>query len=117
MAEQNDKNQTTYTEEDILKRVAAAVLEIDGVAGLSSNLPVNIPVIGGKVRGVRMSDNSRAPEFDIYVDVRYGVRIPQLSWEIQKAVTALLNQEFGITATVNIHVQNVINVKKEEDKQ
>ncbi|MBQ1406725.1 MAG: Asp23/Gls24 family envelope stress response protein [Eubacterium sp.] len=101
-----------YTEEEILRKVAGIVSGIDGVAGLSSNLPVNIPMIGGKVRGVRMSDNGTDTEFDIYVDVEYGVRIPQLAWDIQSAVTKFLSSEFDMTATVNINVRNVISVRE-----
>ena len=117
MADAIEKSSSTaFTEEDILRRVASAVLAIDGVAGLSSNLNVNvnIPMIGNKIRGVRMSENGRNTEFDIYVDVEYGVRIPQLAWDIQREATSLLESEFGITATVNIHVQNVISNKEKE---
>ena len=45
---------------------------------------------------------------DIYVIVKYGVRIPEVAFEIQEHVRSNVENQAGIVVdTVNIHVQGV----------
>ena len=52
-----------------------------------------------------------------YIIVEYGVRIPEVAWNIQEKVKNSVENMTGLTVTeVNIHVQG-INMAKETKKE
>ncbi len=54
---------------------------------------------------------------DLYIIVEYGVRIPEMAWNIQEKVKKTVENMTGLTVTeVNIHVQG-INLAKEGKKE
>lgn len=65
-----------------------------------------------KIKISRKNDKITA---DIYITVYYGVKIPDLAWEIQQNTIAEVKKKLGINIEeVNIHVQGVSMRKPKE---
>lgn len=103
----------TITEEDLMNIAAEAALAIPGVSGFSSTwgdtLSAPLKGIGfsSGVRGMKMSEGKNGLIFDLYIDVEYGIKIPQLAWDIQSAVQHAVEKCGEAVEEVNIHVQGV----------
>ena len=99
----------------LLSETVRAIPGVCRFANAPSDSFRNIPGLAKPVKGVRISDD---PELsvDLYIDVDYGVKIPQLAWDIQSRVNEVLskNTDRPIKA-IDIHVQGVCMDKGEED--
>ena len=113
---------TIKISDDVITACAAgAVSRIEGVsrlaAGFTDNLSINILGIEPGGKGIKLSRDDDMISLDIYVIVEYGVRIPQLAWEIQscvkKEIESITDEK---VKEVNIHVQGV-DLPGEEDKR
>ncbi|MBQ2845697.1 MAG: Asp23/Gls24 family envelope stress response protein, partial [Firmicutes bacterium] len=101
------------TDEVIAVTAAMAAAKVDGVAslvgGITDNITKNILRMN-VTKGVKVS---RGDEdvliIDIFVNVYYGYRIPEVAWEIQEIVKKQVGEMTGeVTKAVNIHVQGVV---------
>ena len=62
-------------------------------------------------RKIKLSKN-----IDIYIDVKYGVRIPETAWKLQRRIKEELATVTDIPVLqVNVHVQGVDFSNQEED--
>lgn len=112
----NEKENTEPTEEEFLTAIAGAVVQTDGVAAISGTASESIPMMGSILSGIHLSESRKKPVCDIYVDVNYGARIPEIAWNIQTAVCDRVRKEFGIEMkAVNIHVQSVVMPAQEKN--
>ena len=89
-----------------------ATNEISGVAGMSNSLASGIAEIFGSKknlsRGVKVDIKDESTVIDLFILVDYGVRIPELAWEIQENVKNSVETMTGLTVEkVNIHVEGV----------
>ena len=98
---------------DVVATIAGiATNEIDGVAGMSSSLAGGIAEIFGSKknfsRGVKVDIKEENTVIDLFIIVDYGVRIPELAWEIQENVKNSVETMTGLNVEkVNIHVEGV----------
>lgn len=98
---------------DVLATVAGiATSEVAGVAGMGGSVVGGIAeILGGKKnrgKGVRVELNSDSAVIDLYIIVDYGVRIPDVSWEVQENVKNSVESMTGMTVEkVNIHIEGV----------
>ena len=69
-----------------------------------------------KTRGIKVEINDKTITLDVYVIVEYGVKIPDIAWDIQDKVKKTLEEIVGMTVkAVNIHIQGInFNSKKEK---
>lgn len=119
-AETEDKIGNVKISVDVIATVASiATNEIKGVAGMSGTPLGGIAdILGGKKskgRGVKVeiSDNSCVIDLSIIVD--YGVRIPDIAWDVQENVKNSVESMTGMTVSkINIHVEG-INFDKEKE--
>lgn len=89
-----------------------AALRTEGVADLPGRIRESLSrnILGKELmsKGVKVNQTEDGIVADIYVIVKYGVKIPEVAWDIQenvkKAIEHLL--ETPVKA-VNIHVQGV----------
>lgn len=91
---------------------ASAAIKVDGVAdlagGISDLLTKNL--LGKELasRGIRASQSNDTVTIDVNLIVRYGVRIPDLAWDVQEKVKEEVEELTGMhVAAVNINVQGV----------
>ncbi len=88
-----------------------AATEIDGIAGMSGGLVGGIAEILGKknfAKGVKVEVGEREAAVDLYIIVKYGVRIPDVALSVQENVKQAIESMTGLSVVeVNIHVQGV----------
>jgi len=68
-------------------------------------------------KGVKVEVNEKEAKVDLYMIINYGVRIPDVAWNVQVNVQKAIENMTGLSVTeVNIHVQGVsFGPSKEED--
>ncbi len=95
--------------------------EVDGIAGMSGGLVGGIAELLGKknfAKGVKVEVGEREAAVDLFVIVKYGVRIPDVALAVQENVKQAIETMTGLSVVeVNIHVQGVgfpDEVKEEE---
>ena len=103
--------------EDVIGIIAGiAAAEVEGVSGMTLGLVDGINQILGSnkkySKGVKIELDGNTVVIDLYVIVRYGVKIPDIAWAVQDKVKKTVEEMVGMTVTaVNIHIQG-INFKK-----
>lgn len=110
---------------DVVSAIAGiATSEVKGVAGMFTSFAGGLAEkLGAKktvTKGIKAEINDQSTVIDIYVIVDYGVKIPELAWEIQENVKNSVETMTGLVVEkVNIHVNGVSfkKIKDEEEKQ
>ncbi len=106
---------------DVIATIAGmAAGEIEGVNGLHSSFAGGIAeMLGAKKssgKGVKVELNDNTAAIDLYIVVDYGVRIPELAWEIQENVKNHVETMTGMNVEkVNIHIEGVSFPKETEE--
>lgn len=79
----------------------------------------NIEGFHGFVRkGIRINQTEEGILLDLYITVNYGVKIPEIAWNIQEKVKADIEKTLDQPVKkINIHVQGVHLPEEEEDEQ
>lgn len=109
--------------EDVIGIIAGlAASEVEGIAGMTLGFVDGINQILGSnkkySRGVKIDLSGKKVTIDLYVNVKYGVRIPDIAWAAQNAVKDAVENMTGLeVASVNINVQGITFEKKEESKE
>lgn len=105
--------------EDVIGIIAGlAAAEVDGIAGMSLGFVDGLNQILGSskkyAKGVKIELDGKKVVVDLYVNVKYGVRIPDVAWSAQNAVKKAVENMTGLeVSAVNINVQGIIFEKKE----
>ena len=98
---------------DVVAVIAGvAVSEVAGVAGMSGGFAGGISeVLSGKKnmsKGIKVDVDEKEAKIDVSIVVEYGVRIPDVAFEIQNRVKKAVEEMTGLNVvSVNIHVQGV----------
>ncbi len=98
-----------------------ATLKIKGVAGLTGSLTDSITknILGKEslTKGIKVNQTEHGVVLDIYLIVKYGVKIPAVAWDVQKAVKQEIESMTARpVAKVNIHVEGVLAQEKERNE-
>jgi len=107
--------------DDVVGIIAGlAATEVEGVAGMSGGIVGGITEILGRKnlsKGVKVEVSEKEAKVDLYMIVNYGVRIPDVAWNVQENVKRAIENMTGLSVTeVNIHIQGVsFGSDKEED--
>ena len=134
MEEEKEENKNLTPEEDtqgiqisddVISIIAGkAVSEITGVAGMAGGFAGGISeVLSGKKnlsKGIKADIKDNEAKIDVNIIVEYGVRIPDVAFEIQNRVKKAVETMTGLKVLcVNVHVQGVsiVEEKKEEIKE
>lgn len=132
ISEETEAQTTPETEEepignikissDVVSTIAGiATSEIEGVAGMYGTFAGGIAEMFGAKKnpskGVKVDMTETSVTIDLYIVVDYGVRIPELSWEIQENVKNNVETMTGLEVLkVNIHIEGVSFEKENEEK-
>ena len=120
--EKDSQAKTAKIPDDVIAICAAnAVLRTPGVADLSSGFSDTISKnILGKdplYTGIKVSQSEEGASLDVYVIVKFGVNIPEVSWEIQGNVKLSVTDITDIPVkAVNIHIQGVSSLDDSEEE-
>ena len=104
-------------EDEVIAIIAGiAATEVEGVAAMSGGIVGGIAEkLGMKnlSKGVKVEVGEKETAIDLFIIVEYGVRIPEVAWNIQENVKKAVENMTGLNVIeVNIHIQGV-NFDKE----
>ena len=102
-----------------------AASEIDGIEGMSTTLVGGITqILSGKKnvsKGIKVNVGEDSATIDLYVVVKYGIKIGDVARKVQENVKKSIENMTGLSVTdVNIHVQGVsfgLPAEKENDSK
>ena len=103
--------------DDVLAIIAGtAALEAEGVAGLAgyySNDVNNKAVRKHMAKGVQVNVNGDTVKFHLIISVRFGVKLQEVSREVQQRVKGAIETMTGlVVAEVNISVSTLVDENK-----
>lgn len=88
-----------------------AVMETEGVAGMSAGIADNIQQVLGRkggTKGVKVELTGREVAIDLFLIVDFGARIPDVAWRAQERVKQAVESMTGLDVkAINVHVQGV----------
>ncbi len=108
--------------DDVVSTIAGlAAMEVEGVAAMSGGIAGGIAEVLGRrnlSKGVKVEVGTEETKIDIFIVIKYGVRIPDVAWEIQENVKKAVETMTGLRVLqVNVHVQGVSFPKDDTDKE
>ena len=109
--------------EDVIGIIAGlAASEVDGIAGMTLGFVDGINQILGSnkkySKGVKIDLDGKKVTIDLFVNVKYGVKIPDVAWAAQTAVKNSVETMTGLeVVAVNINVQGITFEKEENNDQ
>ena len=106
-----DLSQMDINLEIVASMVARAALEIEGVAAIDDGLPNVISAAFRKENhtfGVKVTIMDNKLNFNINVITKYGVRIPEVAWNLQEHIKKTIEESVGVdVAKVNVLISGI----------
>ena len=105
---------------EVISTIASQVVtNIAGVVNLSGSIVTNLAERLGKKtpdKGVRTEVLGEEVKVGISIVVNYGVKIPEICWQIQKNVRKAIEEMTGLhVISINVNVEGV-EVKRKSEK-
>lgn len=118
----SDNNEIKIADDVVAVIAGVAVSEVPGVAEMAGGFAGGITeVLSGKknlAKGIKVEVGEKDTKIDVNIIVEYGVRIPDVAFEIQNRVKKAVETMTGLTVVeVNVHVQGVNTESKEEAEE
>ncbi len=103
---------------EVVKIIAGlAATEVKGVAGMSGGMVDGFAELLKKknlAKGVKVEVGEKQAAVDLFVVVEYGVKIPDIAYQIQERVKKAIESMTGLEVVeVNVHIQGV-EIRSEE---
>lgn len=107
---------------DVVTVIASmAATEVKGVAGMSGGFTTDIVEkfgVKSSSKGIKVQVGETETSIDLYLIVEYGVKIPDVAWEVQQNVKKAVETMTGLSVVeVNIHIQGLNIVKELKDEE
>ncbi len=114
-----EKNEIKIANDVVAVIAGVAVSEVPGVSEMAGGFAGGITeVLSGKknlAKGIKVEVGEKDAKIDVNIIVEYGVRIPDVAFEIQNRVKKAVETMTGLNVLeVNVHVQGVNTESKEE---
>lgn len=109
---ENQDSKVRISDEVIAAIASVAAAQVEGVAAMSGNIMGDIgsAILGKKStgRGVKVSSGEKEVALDLYLNIKYGARIPEVAYKVQENVKKSVESMTELKVTqVNIHIQGV----------
>jgi uncharacterized alkaline shock family protein YloU len=96
-----------------------AASEIEGIEGMSTTLVGGITqMLSGKKnvsKGIKVNVEEDKATIDLYVVVKYGVKIPEVAKKVQENVKKSVESMTGLNVSgINLYIQSIVLPKEEE---
>jgi len=111
--------------EEVVAAIAyKTILEIPGVFEVNGNIIDELTnMLGSKskikskrTRGIKVDFDNEQIVMDTYLTVEYGVKIPDIAWDIQDKVKKTLEENTGMKVkAINVHIQGINFDKKKAE--
>ena len=121
--ENSDKSEIKIADDVVSVIAGIAASEVSGVSGMAGGFAGGISeVFSGKKnlsKGIKVEVGNKEAKIDVNIIVEYGVRIPDVAFEIQNRVKKAVETMTGLKVLeVNVHVQGVnTDINETEDKK
>ena len=118
----NEEEDNINISEEVITTISGiAVSEISGVVEMAGGITGGITeVLSGKKnlsKGIKADVAGNNVKIDVNIIVNYGVRIPDVAFDIQNKVKQTVENMTGLKVNeVNVHVQGV-NVEKTKEEE
>lgn len=118
----NEEEDNINISEEVITTISGiAVSEISGVSEMAGGITGGITeVLSGKKnlsKGIKADITGNNVKIDVNIIVNYGVRIPDVAFDIQNKVKQTVENMTGLKVSeVNVHVQGV-NVEKTKEEE
>ena len=117
----SDSNEIKIADDVVAVIAGVAVSEVPGVAEMAGGFAGGITeVLSGKknlAKGIKVEVGEKDTKIDVNIIVEYGVRIPDVAFEIQNRVKKAVETMTGLNVVeVNVHVQGVNTETKEVEE-
>ena len=111
--ENSDKSEIKIADDVVSVIAGIAASEVSGVSGMAGGFA------GGLSKGIKVEVGNKEAKIDVNIIVEYGVRIPDVAFEIQNRVKKAVETMTGLKVLeVNVHVQGVnTDINETEDKK
>ena len=97
---------------------SVAAMEIEGVVSMSRGLVSGLTELLGKKdldRGIKVQIKGKEAVLVLNIIIKYGAKIPQVSYQIQENVKKTVEKMTGLTVTdVSVHIQGIEMSKKNQ---
>ncbi len=119
--EVNESGNVNISDEVVTIIASLAASGVTGVAGMVNSLSGGFAEFLGKKnlsKGVKVNVTDKKAVLDLYIIVEYGVKIPDVAWEIQEKVKSEVEAMTGLEVeAVNVNVAGVSVAKAAEETQ
>ena len=117
-----DNNEIKIADDVVAVIAGVAVSEVSGVAEMAGGFAGGITeVLSGKknlAKGIKVEVGDKDTKIDVNIIVEYGVRIPDVAFEIQNRVKKSVENMTGLKVSeVNVHVQGVKTEREENNNE
>lgn len=116
----NESGSVKIAAEVVTVIASMAAMEIKGVAGMSGGFTDDLAEkfgVKSSSKGIKVQVGEEEAYIDLYLIVDYGIRIPDVAWEVQQNVRKAVETMTGLKVVeVNIHIQG-INIPKESKEE
>jgi uncharacterized alkaline shock family protein YloU len=105
---------------DVVNVIATiAATEFEGIAGMSGGITGEIAEkfgVKSSNKGIKVQIGEEETIIDLYLIVNYGVRVPDVAWEVQQNVKKSVETMTGLkVGQVNIHIQGIHILKEQKE--
>ncbi|MFH1939262.1 MAG: Asp23/Gls24 family envelope stress response protein [bacterium] len=123
-----DLGEINVTRETIRSIVSLNLADVKGVVGSRKSIIKEITdmlrgdtsenEIEEATRTIKVEIKNNKPLINLYIIIKYGVRIPDIAWDIQSRVKEGLREKLGTDINeIDIHVQGIQFPKKTQSRK
>ena len=123
-----DLGEINITKETIENMVSLNLADVKGVVGSRKTIIREITDMlrrdtdGNELdtssRTIKVEIKDNKPLINLYIIIKYGVRIPDIAWDIQSRVKENIMKKLGININdIDIHVQGIQFPKKAQSRK
>ncbi len=123
-----DLGEINITKETIRSIVSLGLADVKGVVGNRKSIIKEITdmlrgdasenEVEEAVRTIKVEIKDNKPLINLYIIIKYGVRIPDIAWDIQSRVKESLIKKLNIAINeIDIHVQGIQFPKKIQSRK
>jgi len=124
----NDLGEINITRETIESMISLNLADVKGVVGSRKTIIKEITdMLSGTTNGSEIDISSRnikveiknnKPLINLYIIIKYGVRIPDIAWEIQNRIKENIMKKLAINVNkIDIHIQGIQFPKKTQSRR
>ena len=113
---QTPEGRCIISEEVIATIASTAAVEVPGVAGMATRIKDLRGLVGNSAtKSVSVVNNASETVVDLYINLKEGVRIPDVAGEVQRVVKNEVQSMTGRPVTkVNVHIAGIVLEEKKE---